>query len=209
MILEGEAAAVTEGADELALIGSADSLCAVFDDLQVVLLGKCHDSIHVAGNTTHMDSNDSLGGGSDLLFHIGGIHGQGLIDFADYGDSLCGNNGSAGGKEGVAGDENFITRADAAGDQRRDQRAGAGAGGQAVGRTHLGFEFLFESLDLGRGFGGAVVTEQILVIENFHYFFLFFLADLQTAGIHGKVGSGLCFGATIDSQFFIHGELSS
>ena len=58
--IEAEASGIAQQAGFAAAIGSFNSVSAVFDDLEVVALGKLEDWVHLAGASAHVDGDEAL-----------------------------------------------------------------------------------------------------------------------------------------------------
>src|SRR5687768_465605 len=68
--LETETAQVSDQANGLSLVSCKGSLTGVFDHLQVVFSGNCHDAFHVCRNAHDVNGHDSLCVFVDLLFDL-------------------------------------------------------------------------------------------------------------------------------------------
>jgi len=126
-VVEGEGPGIANGAQSLASIGTAIGLTGILQHAQAVMVCYVHDSIHVRGQSHHMDRNDGLGPWCDLTDDVFGVNGEGGIDLSNdrYGPhrQRC----ESGGDEGIARDDYLITGADAHAHQTADQ-GGCAAG---------------------------------------------------------------------------------
>jgi len=128
---DGEAADVSPGADEASLDGGGTGLCTVLDDHEAVLSCDLHDGGHVADGAEDVGGGDGDGARGDQGGDLLRVHGEGLIDVAEDGDALGGDDGSSGGDEADGGDDDLGPRSDTGGDKGGVE--GAGPGGESDG----------------------------------------------------------------------------
>ena len=177
--VEGICAHIADGAHALPMICRADSLAAVFNDVQVMLLRDLHDGIHIAGVAQHMDRHDGLRLRGDERFDLRGVDGQRLVDLREDGDGVHHGDGRDGGDEGIAGDDDLVAHADAERRQAAHQRARARARGDHMLVTQPLCHFIFERDDLRLEAVHArrAVAEQISPIQHIQYFLALFRAQ--------------------------------
>ena len=76
---------VSNGACPFALIGCTNSLRRIFQHHQAMLARYGHYFVHIRHGAGKVRRYDDFGLGSDLPFQVFGIHREGLVDFAGYG----------------------------------------------------------------------------------------------------------------------------
>lgn len=113
---EAEAAEVAEGAEFVLAVGGAEGLGGVFYNREVVLAGEGLEGVHVCGLAEEVDGHDGLGARGDAAGGVCGVDIEAAWAgvYKDGGGAeAC--DGACAGKEGEAGDEDFVSRADAEG----------------------------------------------------------------------------------------------
>ncbi len=78
------------------------------------------DLICGAHGSAHVNQQDAFGVRPDLFLQVGRIHAEGIVDVDEPGNGAAANNGRDAGDPHIAGDQNFIARADA--ECRKSQR---------------------------------------------------------------------------------------
>ena len=71
-LAEAEAADSTDGTGFFAFVDTAEALCAVFHNIEIVLFGDFHDGIHISNHTVEVYYYDSFGAVGDGFFDFGG-----------------------------------------------------------------------------------------------------------------------------------------
>ncbi len=146
--IKTEDSRVAEAAHALAVVARAVGLAGVFDHDQVVALGDFEDWIQVCGAAIEMNRDDGLGAAGDGRRDQCGIEvGGGGIDVDEDRSGAGVTDGFGGGDEGVGGGDDFVAGADAGGQQREMQCAGAGVERDAVLDFTVAGEGLLEAGD--------------------------------------------------------------
>ena len=143
-LAEAEAANIADSADRAAVILAADGLCAVFDDIQIVLLGDVHDTAHVTDDAVQMHNDDALGAVGDLALNIVRVNGVVGGHVAENGDRTGLHDGIGGRDEGIRRDEHLVARADAEAGNADVQGCRAAGAGNCHGRAGPLTELFFK-----------------------------------------------------------------
>jgi len=150
------------------ILGAVD-LGGVFDDLEVVLLGKLQDRVHVHGMAVDVDRHDGLELAVALLYlrfdfgaDLAHVHapGAGVAVHKDR-DAAVVDDRLGAGDDGEGRHDDLVARPEAeAGDGRLEGR-GAVAHGDAVFHAAVGGPFLLEFLDETAGGGDPAGAEAL------------------------------------------------
>lgn len=107
-LAEAEAADIADGSGFFALVDAAEALCAVFDNLEVVLLGDLHDRIHVGDDTVEVDNDNRFCAFCDEGLNRLGVNRVVRRNVREYGEGACLKRAEAGGDETVGGADDFV-----------------------------------------------------------------------------------------------------
>ena len=153
---EGGGSHLAESAALLALVGSAEALCAVLNEDETVLLADGDDSVIVAGVAQNVHGHHSLGGqlalsqhSLDLALQTFGAQGVGVGgDVAEHGGRAKHLGRLGGGDKGHIGAEHRVTLAHTGDHKSNLQRIGAVGAGDAVLAANKGGQLLLQLLHL-------------------------------------------------------------
>lgn len=113
---ERVAAEVAHAAAGLAVVGCADGLSGVFDDVELVLFGESEDGVHVGALAEEVDWDDGFGARGDFVFGVFDIEVEGdRAGVDEHGSSAGAGDAACGGEEGEGRHEDFIAWADVEG----------------------------------------------------------------------------------------------
>ena len=177
--VEAEGTHVTDGADWPSLVSRAESLGAVLDQPQSVLVRDGAQFIQPGRVAHHVHGDDCLGPRGDLGFDVDRIEVEGLVHFSQHWNRAAVDDGRNTRDECVTGDDDFVTRADAQSAQRDKQCARSRVDRHAVFyiRELADFILEFDNLLLEvRIFEFSVAIEPHGT-QYVHHFLNFFFSD--------------------------------
>src|ERR1700733_7010708 len=158
--LEAEDGNVSEGSHHLAINRSADTLSAVFEQKQAMLMGELRKLRCITWSTAHMNKDDSCRPRRDQASNRFGIETKGIVNLSENRDRTQVHDCCYDRDPQIGRNDNLLPGSHSQGGERCVESRGTASNGEGVPDAQKGTELTLECIHLALQIHAVVPVER-------------------------------------------------